>query len=383
MLKGYVRVVRRLAAVFAIALVTSAACNDRAPEETNERDVRGSGSSEFSNFETVVRGLEVPWGLAFVDEDTILVTERAGRVRVIDHGRLRDEPAADLDVVAESEAGLLGIALHPKFPDERTAYVYYTARDGNRVSSLTVTDGLALRDEKVIVDGIPGGPNHDGGALAFGPDELLYIGTGDAGDGSRAADRRSLAGKILRVRPDGSTPDDNPFDGSPVYSYGHRNVQGLDFDADGRLYASEHGPTGESGLCCHDEINRVEAGRFYGWPFRAGRAGARSDDPPVQTVDPVAESGDETWAPAGIVVDASGDRPSILLANLGGAALLRFAIEGSDDLGAPEVVLRDEGRLRAAAIGPDDCLYVTTSNRDGRGSPREGDDRILRACPSS
>jgi glucose/arabinose dehydrogenase len=337
---------------------------------------------DFSNVETVATGLEVPWGLAFVDERTILVTERQGRVRVIEDGRLRPEPALELDAAAVGEAGLLGIALHPDFPAERFVFVYYTTRGGNRVSRFRADDRLALGDERVLLDRIPASAVHDGGRLAFGPDGLLYVSTGDAGSAPVAADRRSLAGKILRIAPDGSIPEDNPFGDSPVFSYGHRNPQGFDWDAERRLYGSEHGPSGEGGLCCHDELNRIELGEFYGWPFRAGETALARGSPPRRPVQPLAESGEATWAPAGVVVDepAGGER-ALLVATLAGERLLRFPLDGSSGgVGSPETVLSGLGRLRAAELGPDGCLYLTTSNRDGRGQPREGDDRIVRVC---
>ncbi len=368
------------------ALVTACGGDDdgatpRTTRETATTVPEREAPLDFGRVETVATGLEVPWGLAFVDERTILVTERQGRVRVVEGGRLRAEPAAEIDVAAVGEGGLLGIALHPDFPAERLVFVYYTASDGNRVSRFRLGESLEFRGERVLLDGIPASAVHDGGKIAFGPDDLLYVSTGDAGDAELAADRRSLAGKILRIAADGSVPEDNPFAGSPVFSYGHRNPQGFDWDAEGRLYASEHGPSGEGGLCCHDELNRVEAGEFYGWPFRAGETTLLRGSPPQQPIAPIAESGEETWAPAGVAVDEpEGGERSLLVANLAGEQLLRFPLANSGRLAEPEMVLSGLGRLRAAELGPDGCLYLTTSNRDGRGNPREGDDRILRAC---
>lgn len=373
---------RILSTVLVVVFLLSA-CGDRSDPSRPAREDAGASEDglDFGNVQTVAGGLEVPWDLAFVDERTILVTERPGRVRVIADRRLRDEPAAEIDVRAEGEGGLLGIALHPDFSEERFAYLYYTAGDVNRVARYAVTDDLNLEDEEVILDDIPASANHNGGRIAFGPDGMLYVGTGDAGVPERAADRGSLAGKILRVAPDGSVPADNPFDRSPVFSFGHRNVQGMDWDAEGRMYASEHGPTGEGGLCCHDELNLIKAGASYGWPARAGRAPVAGREPSEDAVDPIVESGaEETWAPAGLVVDSTSDDPSLLVAALAGRALLRYGLERPDLASDPEVALRGHGRLRAAQFGPDDCLYVTTSNKDGRGDPEEDDDRILKLC---
>lgn len=224
--------------------------------------------------------------------------------------------------MARGEAGLLGIALHPDFPERRFAYVYYTAADGNRISRFRVGDDLRFRDERVLLEGIPFSAVHDGGRIAFGPDGLLYASTGDAGEPRRAAERGSLAGKFLRLRPDGGIPEENPFDGSPVFSYGHRNPQGFDWDAEERLYASEHGPTGELGLCCHDELNVIVEGAFYGWPFRAGRVQALGGSPPERPIPPIAASGSDTWAPAGVAVHSpEGGPKAVLVANLAGRQL--------------------------------------------------------------
>lgn len=338
----------------------------------------------FTRVQIVARGLQAPWALAFPDRRTILVTERPGRVRIVVDGRLRREPVARVSVVAEGEGGLLGLALHPDFARQRLAYLYYTARDGNRVSRFRVTRDFRFSGERVLLRGIPAAANHDGGRIAFGPDGMLYVATGDAGRPELAADRRSLAGKILRIRPDGRIPGDNPFRGSPVFSYGHRNPQGLAWDGAGRLYESEHGPSGELGLCCNDELNVIAPGRFYGWPFWAGRTRAAPGSPPAPPVAPIAASDGSTWAPAGLAVYRAGDGRTVLfVATLRGERLLRFVLAAGSArrVAGVATALNGFGRLRAANVGPDRCLYLTTSNRDGRGTPRAGDDRILRLCP--
>lgn len=386
------RTVRNRRVLVLLLTVLLAACSgddgsDATTAETERAAETGaaageSGRLEFDRVETVVEGLQVPWALAFADETTFLVTERPGRVRVVEDGRLRPQPAAELEVVAEGEAGLLGIALHPAFPEERWAYVSYTAADGNRVSRFRVGDDFTFEREEVLLT-TAAGAFHDGGRIAFGPDGLLYVATGDTGRRELAADNASLAGKVLRLTPEGGVPDDNPFAGSPVFSYGHRNPQGFDWDAEGRLYASEHGPTGEDGLCCHDEVNLVEAGRFYGWPFFAASQPAVAGTPPAEPVEPIAESGaDETWAPAGLAVhDDEGVPTTLFVATLRAEQLLEIVLEAEPRSAQVEVVLDGLGRLRAADFGPDGCLYLTTSNTDGRGEPRPGDDRVLRLCP--
>jgi glucose/arabinose dehydrogenase len=305
-----------------------------------------------------VTGLETPWEIAFVDATTMLVTERPGRVRVVEDGRLREEPIATIGVEASGEGGLLGLAVRDGF-----AYVYYTAGGGNRVSRFPLGGDLAFGDEEVLLDGIPASSVHNGGRIAFGPDGMLYVATGDAGDSNLAADRGSLSGKILRLAPEGGEPE--------VWSWGHRNPQGLAWSEDGMMYASEHGPTGEFGLCCLDEVNEIVEGGYYGWPYRAGTQDTGAGEPPERPREPLATSGEDTWAPAG----AAWFKGALYVATLAGERLLRISPEGD-----VETVRDDLDRLRAVAVGPDGCLYVGTSNRDGRGEPREGDDRILRIC---
>ena len=373
--------VRKLTACLALTLAAIACSGDDETPPTSTpataASPSGTGALDFDRVETVAGGLTVPWDLAFVDARTILVTERGGRVRLVRNGRLQDRPVGRVSVSSAGEGGLLGIALHPQFASQRFAYVYYTASGENRVSRFPVGTDLTFGDEDVILDDIPSAPFHDGGRIAFGPDGKLYVTTGDAGEPSNAADRGSLAGKILRVEPDGSIPADNPFRGSPVYSYGHRNPQGIAWDAQGRLFESEHGPTSELNLCCNDEINLIRKGGFYGWPFRTGRRSGFSGTPPDDPIAPLATSGNDTWAPAALVVDGNS---ALLVATLRGARLMRFRFAGSSALADPSNALDGFGRLRGARFGPDGCLYITTSNRDGRGSPRDNDDKILRVC---
>ncbi len=347
-----------------------------------------------------VEGLDTPWSLVFLPDGRALVSERPGRIRLIEaDGTLRAEPYASFDdigtseggivdffvgLVAGGEAGLMGLALHPGFPDPPWLYAMYTYdREGglgNRVVRLEHRGDRAVLD-KVIVDAIPGGRNHDGGRLGFGPDGMLYVATGETFQAELAQDLSSLGGKILRVAPDGSIPADNPFDGSPVWSYGHRNPQGLAWHPDtGELFASEHGPSGEFGLGAHDEVNVIRKGANYGWPEAVGAPGEPG------YVDPVAAWTERTTPPAGIAFW----RGALYVATLGSEALLRLEVERRDDrwrvtgierwfteqAGGPRF-----GRLRDAVVGPDGALYVTTSNRDGRGSPRDADDRILRLTP--
>jgi glucose/arabinose dehydrogenase len=315
---------------------------------------------------TVAAGLEAPWALAFAPDGRLLVTERPGRLRVVVRGRLVPDPLAELAVAQGGEAGLMGLALGPDFDREGHLYVCYTARQPrvNRVVRLTLRDGRAA-GERVILDDVPAAGIHDGCRLKFGPDGKLYVTLGDAARPLDAQRRDVLAGKILRLEPDGSVPADNPFGGSPVWSLGHRNPQGLAWDAGGRLWASEHGPS------AHDEINVIEPGRNYGWPDVQGpatRAGM---------VPPALHSGSVTWAPSGLAfLDGR-----LYVAALRGQRLLSVTVREGRVTDVTSLLQHAYGRLRDVVVGPDGALYVATSNRDGRGSPARDDDRILRVTP--
>ena len=339
--------------------------------------------------DTVAGGLEVPWSMDIAPDGRIFFTERGGRVWIIGpDGSLPGEPALSIDA-GFVEGGLLGIALDPSFPDEPHVYVYHTYRElfsvHNRVVRYT-EDGGALRDPSVLIDRIPGGPVHDGGRIRFGPDGMLYVTTGDAGNVRLSRDLGSTAGKILRIAADGSVPADNPHPGSPVYSSGHRNPQGMDWHpGTGALVASEHGPSGERGFG-QDEINVIERGGDYGWPDAAG------DESADGAIAPAAHSGSETWAPSGASFYTSGAIPEfdgrLLVAALAGKRLLavsfeegpggRLAVSGIDEHLAGEY-----GRLRDVVDGGDGSVYVLTSNRDGRGRAAGQDDRILRLVPAA
>lgn len=318
------------------------------------RDTDGDAVSVVAN------NLETPWTIAFLPDGTRVVTERGGAIRVGDQ-----QPAITVEgVVERGEGGLLGLAIHPDYTDNNRVYIYYTTeRQGqlvNQVDRATLRDNELL-DRQPVLETTPGATTHNGGAIEFGPDGKLYIANGDAAQPDLAQDLESLAGKILRVNDDGSIPDDNPFDGSRVYSYGHRNPQGLAWDSDGRLWSVEHGPR------ANDELNLIEAGGNYGWPTITGTQTRR------EMRSPVATSGDsETWAPSRLVyVDGT-----LYFTGLRGQSLYRASIDG-DSVSLERLLANEYGRLRALAVH-DERLYVGTSNRDGRGQPDRQDDRILR-----
>lgn len=313
--------------------------------------------------DTIASGLDTPWGLAFLPDGSALVTERnSGRILAIDPGGgVRQVGVVD-DTVARGESGLLGVAVSPTFDTDRYVFVYVTTRDDNRILRAEF-DGATLSEPTAIVEGIPAARIHDGGRLLFGPDGALYAATGDAGNGALAQDPSSLGGKILRVTVDGDPAPGNPDPASPVYSLGHRNVQGLAFDDENRLWASEFGPNAV------DELNAIVAGGNYGWPHVEGRGGTGGFVDPLLTW-PVAEASPSGMAHA---------RGRLWLASLRGERLWR--IDLGDDGGAHSPVAfftGDYGRLRTVVVAPDGSLWMTTSNRDGRGRPAPGDDRIVR-----
>ncbi|MEV4737765.1 MULTISPECIES: PQQ-dependent sugar dehydrogenase [unclassified Microbacterium] len=310
-----------------------------------------------SDVHTIVQGLDGPWSIAF-HGGTALVSERdsARILEIGDDGSVREVGVID-DVAPGGEGGLLGLAVRGV-----DLYAYFTADGENRVERRTIIGepgGLMLGDAEVVIDGIPSAGTHNGGRIAFGPDGMLYVTTGDAGDRDSAQDLDALSGKILRLTPDGAVPDDNPFADSPVYSYGHRNPQGIAWDAAGAMYASEFGQD------TWDELNVIEAGGNYGWPEVEGIA----DD--GDFIDPVQQWSPDEASPSGIAVTDS----EILIANLRGE---RLRVVPIDDLSAEsERGIGELGRLRDVVIAPDGAVWVLTNNTDGRGTPRDGDDRII------
>jgi len=368
----------------------------------------------------LIEDLEIPWDLSFAADGTLFLTERVGRVLSFVDGSARTvtEPAAVIDAessddgwwVTGGEGGTLGVAAHPTYPDPPVVYVYYTTMTddderANRVVAMDVSAEDPAATESVLVDNIPGSKIHNGGRLTFGPEKYLWITTGDAGDGELAADTDSLGGKVLRVTPAGDPAPGNPdIGGDPrVFTYGHRNPQGLAWLPDGTVIASEHGPTGR------DELNRLVAGGDYGWPDTREHAEYLDADPEVRR--PLANTGNAGgWAPSGSLFYTGDAVPSLrnrlLTGGLKGQKLLVTTLtpagadlppgddaevydaDWTDDAytATTHSLLSDElGRIRHIEQGPDGSLYLITSNRDGRagdGFPRNRDDVLVRVTPA-
>jgi glucose/arabinose dehydrogenase len=387
-----------LASLAALAAVLLTACGDDDPDSTPNTTITatpgssaptteateptGSGSSPTDTstpsadpgpvkvLRTIATGLAAPWGVGFLPDGDAIVTERDTR-RVL----LLQAPSYDVKQVglisaavsngeSGGEAGLLGVAVSPDFATDRMLYFYLSTAADNRIVKATLEKGR-LGTPQVILDGIPNGVIHDGGRLAFGPDGYLYASTGETGDGELAQDRSTLAGKILRITTDGDPAPGNPFKGSEIWSLGHRNVQGLAFDDQDRLWASEFGDQ------TYDELNLIEPGKNYGWPMIEGRGGQKG------YVDPqVVWSTDEN-SPSGLAwLDGH-----LWLASLRGERLWRVSVTDGRASKPTDFFVGAYGRLRTVVVTPEGKLWVTTSNRDGRGQPRDGDDRILLVNP--
>lgn len=317
---------------------------------------------------TVAEGLNSPWGLAPLPEGGLLVASRdEGTITLVDEETGEKTGVGEVPgVSAAGEGGLLGLALSPDYASDHMVYAYFTSASDNRIVRMIYDAkrpaGDRLGAPDTVFKGIPKGTIHNGGRIAFGPDGMLYVGTGESGDRGLSQDKKSLGGKILRLTPEGEPAPGNPFPDSAVYSYGHRNVQGLAWDSKQRLFASEFGQN------TWDELNAIEPGANYGWPEAEGES---KDD---AYKNPIAQWGTDDASPSGIAY-AEG---SIWMAGLKGQRLWRIPLKGTAASADPQAFLEgDYGRLRTVVSAGGDKLWVTTSNTDGRGDPESGDDRIL------
>ena len=361
---------------------------------------------DTKDIEIVAQNLNIPWEIAFLPTGDMLVTERSGKLlkigsvtKVMTSSPLlragfptltKDDISGSIhprayargfleSVIKEiegvkhiGEGGLLGLALHPDFAKNNFVHLYSTTQISGKISNRVERYKLVndvLSDRKVILEGIAGSVYHDGGRIAFGPDGYLYITTGDAESPNLAQDKYSLNGKILRIKDNGSIPPDNPF-GNAVYSIGHRNPQGLAWDKNGILWETEHGPSGSQ--TGYDEVNIISKGGNFGWPTVKG------DQVKEGLISPIIQSGSkDTWAPSGMAYWDG----SLFFSGLRGESLYEAKIKSGNKLELVSHFKKEYGRLRAVVLGPDGFLYVTTSNRDGRGQVREGDDKIIKINP--
>jgi glucose/arabinose dehydrogenase len=347
--------------MFTILLI--AGCSSNEQQNSTGQQQNGSNEQENKDQEAIADNLNVPWAIEKL-ENTFYLTERPGNIVKIENGEIeRNSVELEKELSTASEAGLLGIVLSPDFQESNLAYAYYTYEDNsgqfNRIITLRLEDNV-WREESLLLDKIPSGSWHHGGRLKIGPDGKLYATAGDAYESDIAQDSNSLGGKILRLNLDGSIPSDNPFPNSYVYSFGHRNPQGLTWSSDGTLYASEHGND------ANDEVNIIEAGQNYGWPIIEGQ---EERDGMVSPLFTSGEEDENTWAPSGMdIFDGK-----LYVAALRGSAVLEFDLE----TGRQREVVSGLGRIRDVLI-EGDSLYFVSNNTDGRGNPQENDDKLYR-----
>ncbi len=361
------------------------------PSSTRE-DYTGSGEKSDSvnnkkeasyEIKLVAEDLYVPWSIVFTTPSRMLLTERNGKLRIIVNGKLLEKPLKVFgEVSSNGEEGLMGLALDPDYKNNKYIYVSYAYITSDKMSVKVVRykdEGESLSGETTVVDNLPAERYHAGCRLRFGPDGKLYITTGDAGDRKLAQNINSLYGKILRVNPDGSIPEDNPFPGNPVWSYGHRNPQGIDwYPGTNILYSTEHGPSGFDGPGGGDEVNIIVKGGNYGWPVVSHKESKEGMISPVLEYTPAI-------APASGMFYRSDSIPgfknNFIFGCLRGSGIMRVVTDKND----PSKIISDElisevdfGRIREVTEGPDGAIYFSTSNRDGRGRVRDGDDKIYK-----
>lgn len=365
--------------ILSVSFLFSGGCKSK--EENKQIDLKSSKITG-SNTEIFVTNLEVPWSIVFTSNERVLVNERPGRMRVITGGKLQDEPIKTFSEVSSgSEEGLMGLTLDPEYASNKFIYVSFAyEKDGDLwVKVVRYKDnGNSLTEETTIFDNIPAARFHAGCRIKFGPDKKLYITTGDAGERKFAQELDKLHGKILRINPDGTIPADNPFANSPIWSYGHRNPQGIDWVAGTDImWQTEHGPSGFDGPGGGDEVNVIVKGKNYGWPEVSHLDSKEGMVSPVLVFTPAE-------APASGLVYKSGKlaefKDTFLFGCLRGNGIMVVKIGPNDKSKALSFtkIAAEYGRIRDITEGPDGFIYFSSSNKDGRGSPKSGDDKIYR-----
>lgn len=356
--------------------------NENLPTADKKKSFEDSSGKSYT-VKIVASDLYVPWSIVFTDSSRILITERNGKLRVIENGKLSEEPLKIFDEVSSGgEEGLMGLALDPDYKNNKYIYLSYAYDNGDKLSVKVVRftdDGIKLSEEKLIMDNIPAERYHAGCRLRFGPDRKLYITTGDAGERELAQSTDNLYGKILRINPDGTIPKDNPFPENPVWSYGHRNPQGIDwYPGTEILFSTEHGPSGFDGPGGGDEVNIILKGGNYGWPVVSHREQNKGMISPALEYTPAIAPASGMFYKSGIIPEF---KNNFLFGCLRGSAIMRVEVDPND----PTRIISNErleginfGRIREIAEGPDGAVYFSTSNRDGRGTVRDGDDKIYK-----
>jgi len=372
-----------------LLVVSALGCSSGAPTgiEENQAFSAEMGQVRF-RVETVAIGLQVPWGFAWLPSGEMLFTERPGRVRMLVGKKLNEQPVFVVpDVEPSGESGLMDISVHPNFARSPYIYLAYSYNnDGKRVKVVRYTyAGGKFTEPKIIIDNIPGAPNHAGMRARFGPDGKLYITTGDSTEWNLAQDNNSLAGKTLRLNDDGTIPKDNPFVGKASYrpeiwTTGHRNAQGIAWQrSTGLMFETEHGPTGFEGKGeGGDEVNIVERGKNYGWPEITHKDRKPGFVTPLLEYSPACAPASAMFYYGDAFPDLKGN---LLFGCLRGTRIIRVAFSGREVLGQENLIDGKVGRIREVAEGPDGYIYFSTSNRDGRGRPTPEDDRIMRLVP--
>ena len=335
--------------------------------------------------ETFVENLEVPWSIVFTDSNRVLVTERPGRIRVILNGKLLEQPLKTFpEVESSAEEGLMGLTLSPDYKTSRLAYISYAYKKANDYGDYNVKvvrfkdNGNSISDETIILDGIPASHLHYGCRIKFGPDGKLYVTTGDATQREIAQDIKILGGKILRINDDGTIPGDNPFANSPVWCYGNRNPQGIDwYPGTDILWETEHGPSGFDGPGGGDEVNIIYKGKNYGWPVVHHKDHKDGMEDPVLEFTPAVAPSSGMFYKSGVIAEF---KNNFFFGCLVGQGIMRVVIDRSDPTKviSHEKIFDEYGRIRDVTEGPDGAIYFGSSNRDGRGKVKDGDDKIYK-----
>lgn len=358
-------------------------CKADTPEKSENKVSQIQDTSVSIETEIFAENLYVPWSIVFTDKDRMLVTERNGKLRAILNGKLQEKPVKIFeDVSSGGEEGLMGLTLDPDYQNNNLLYVSYAYDNGDILNVKVVRykdEGGNLSGEKIIIDGIPAEKYHAGCRIKFGPDGKLYITTGDAGERNLAQDKNNLYGKILRINSDGTIPSDNPFPENPVWSFGHRNPQGIDwFPGTDIMYSTEHGPSGFDGPGGGDEVNIIEKGGNYGWPVvshKNSRDGMIS--PALEFTPAIAPASGLFYKSDSI----PGYKNNFFFGCLRGRGIVRVVVNENNPreiVSFEKADLSRIGRIRDIAEGPDGAIYFSTSNRDGRGTEKDGDDKIYR-----